>query len=50
MPFVITNFVNLSKKGNKCHDHKASAKKNDKKKGFQSFGNRILERIGGHFW
>ena len=29
-PFVIMNFVDISKKGNKCYDHKVSAK-NDKK-------------------
>ena len=26
-PFVIMNFVDISKKGNKCHDHKVNAKK-----------------------
>ena len=26
MPFVIMNFVDISKKGNKCHDHKVSVK------------------------
>ena len=26
-PFVIMNFVDISKKGNKCHDHKVSTKK-----------------------
>ena len=39
MPFVIMNFVDISKKGNECHGKK-------KKKMFLSFGNRILERVG----
>ena len=42
------NFVDISKKGNKCHDHKVNAKKMVKKGGFKVFGNRIIERIGGH--
>ena len=49
------NFVDISKKENKRHDHKFSVKKmikkNEKmKKCFQVFGNRVLERIGGHCW
>ena len=35
MPFVIMNFADISKKGNKCHDRKVSAKKNDKKNVFK---------------
>ena len=49
MSFVIMNFADISKKGNKCHDHKVSVK-NDKKKCFQVFDNGILERIGSYYW
>ena len=43
-PFVIMNFVNISKKGNKCHDLKVSAKKMIKKC-FQVFDFGILKEL-----
>ena len=46
--FVILNFADISKKGNKFHDHKVSAKKEDKKNVSKFLNNGIVERIGDH--
>ena len=37
MSFVIMNFVDISKKENKCHNHKVNVKKNDDKKNVSKF-------------
>ena len=47
------NVVNISKKGNKYHDHKVNAKENEETMGknvFKFLNDEDLERIGGYCW
>ena len=40
------NFVDISKKGNKCHDHKVSAKKNVFKFLIMGFSKELVVVVG----